>query len=497
MRIRTRSFVIILSQGVTQITQVLLWIVLVRLISKEMLGSYRQIMLVYALFAGILSLQLESSLYYFIPKLGVEKRRQLILQTLIITLGSAGVIGSLMFLGSGYIAGRFDNPSLVPLIRIFALYPFVDRIIVLVPAFLISLDRAIGAGLYSMLAALCRVVLVVIMFIMGRGLYDVLWVMVGIGGIFAFIGCVTMFRLSSYGHWRISRSLLSEQFYYCWPLLATTMVGILNIKLDGFLISIYFSPDVYAVYSCGAMELPIIGLVTVSLSQAIMPNMVVLADQNRHQEALYIWQEAARKASLIVFPCFLFFLVTGYDFIVFLYSVDYEKASWPFLIYLGQLPFRVAVYSALLRAIGHTRPIAKAALLALVCNFIISVTLLFLGQHGFLSYVGPSIGTVCSVVIIVGYLLLVISRKLQIPFFRIMRWKELGRVFGIGLICGLLLWLIPLPETSLLIKLMVQSVIYFCLFVGAIVVTNSLKEDEKELFLAPLRSIWAKRKADR
>ena len=43
MRIRTRSIVIMTFQGMTQVSQLLIGIILVRLISKEMLGSYRQI----------------------------------------------------------------------------------------------------------------------------------------------------------------------------------------------------------------------------------------------------------------------------------------------------------------------------------------------------------------------------------------------------------------------------------------------------------------------
>ena len=85
MRIRTRSILIMAFQGLTQGTQLIIGIVLVRLISKEMLGSYRQVMLVYGLLAGIFTIQIESSLYYFLPKCRPEKRRDLVAQTLLIT----------------------------------------------------------------------------------------------------------------------------------------------------------------------------------------------------------------------------------------------------------------------------------------------------------------------------------------------------------------------------------------------------------------------------
>ncbi len=107
MRIRTRSILIMTFQGITQATQVILGMVLVRLISKEMLGSYRQVALSYALIAGIFSLQLESSLYYFLPKLGSERRRELLTQTLLTTGLLSLVISLAMFLTAGLFAAQF------------------------------------------------------------------------------------------------------------------------------------------------------------------------------------------------------------------------------------------------------------------------------------------------------------------------------------------------------------------------------------------------------
>ena len=486
MRIRTRSILIMTFQGITQATQLILGMVLVRLISKEMLGSYRQVALSYALIAGIFSLQLESSLYYFMPKLGPQRRRELLTQTLLTTGLLSLVISLAMFLTAGLFAAQFKNPQLATWIRIFALFPLFERIIQLQPAFLISLDKALYSGLYSMLSSLLMIGAVMSVFAAGYGVTEAVWAKVFIGALSAAAGIVLMAAFSRESQWRFSKELWLEQVNYCWPLMATTIVGIINLKMDGVLISSYFSKEVYAVYSTGAMELPLIALFTSSLASAIMPNMVAEAGKGNLSGALNLWHESTRKSSLLIFPTFVFFLVCGYDFIVLLYTPDYSNAAWPFLIYLARLPVRVAIYASIFRAIGHTKPLAVAALLSFVSNMIVSVILLFAGRHGFLSYIGPAIGTFFGTAVSVTFLLLLLCRKMNIRFAQVMRWKELGRIFGLALLCGGLLWLIPIPFESLLLKLIGRFILFMLFYICALIFTKSLKPDEWELLLLPL-----------
>jgi O-antigen/teichoic acid export membrane protein len=401
-----------------------------------------------------------------------------------------------MFFSAGLFAKYFNNPEIATLIRIFACFPFFERIVHLLPAFLISLDKALFSGLYTMLSAVLMVLIVVMIFALGYGITEALWSKILIEAIFAFIGILIMIHFSPLGQWRINESLLLEQLNYCWPLMITTTIGIVNIKLDGVLISYYFSREVYAVYSVGALELPLIGLFTASLISAIMPNMVVEIDKGRVLNSLNLWHEASRKSSLLIFPTFAFFLVCGYDFIVLMYTQAYSQAAWPFLVYLTLLPLRAAIYGAIFRAIGFTRPLLWAALLCFIVNLIISVALLVAGRHGFLSYIGPSIGSVLATFTSTIFLLTTLSKKLEIRFAQVMRWKELGRILGLSLFCGVLLWLIPVPVSNLLIKFIIRFIIYVGLFFTSLVLTKSIHADEWELLRMPLtliRKITAKK----
>ena len=486
MRIRDRSLIIMLSQGLTQATTLILGIILVRLVSKQTVGTYRQVMLVYMFLAGVLSLQLNHSLFYFIPKLGTEKRRTLLIQTLLFTLVMAFLVAVIMFFGSNYIGRRFNNPDLMPLIKIFALYPFVERVLILIPAFMISIDRPLRAGIYTLLTSTGRIAAVVTTLAMEYPLSTVMWAIVIVGGVIALAGCCDMMHRSPRGQWRISTSLLREQFDYSWPLLITAVVGTINIELNKVLISLFFDPDTYAVYSCGAMQLPIVTLVTISVSSAMMPNLVSLIENKKMPEALNMWQEATRKCSLIIFPCFAFFLIAGHDFIVLIFTQDYVEADWPFRIFLFTLPIRVAIYATLFRAAGQTGPVAVGAFIVLLLNVVIGVLLVIAGQGGFLSFIGPSLATVIANWGGCVYMLGKITKITSTPFSKIIRWKELSIFFVVSAIAALVVWIIPLPTLPLIIKLLLQAIIYSMAFIGVILGAKLLKEDEIQLLKWPI-----------
>jgi hypothetical protein len=106
-----------------------------------------------------------------------------------------------------------------------------------------------------------------------------------------------------------------------------------------------------------------------------------------------------------------------------------------------------------------------------------------------LSYIGPSIGTLFGTVVWVFYLLIILCKKLEIGFAEVMRWKELGRIFGLSFFCGVLLWLTPIPTSNLFFKLLIRFIIYVGLFFTSLVLTKSIHADEWELLRIPLTMI--------
>jgi len=484
LRIRTRSFIIAVTQGLTQASTVILGIVLAHwLLSQRLFGTYRQVFLVYSFLTGIFSFQLSSSLYYFLPKLGTQMRKTLLGQTLAGGMVLSLAIATIMFFGADVIGRIFNNADLVPLVKILSFYSLADGILQLIPPFMISLDRAIRAGVYSVLSAFGRMIFTIAAFAAGFNLSAVMWITVVVSVIMAIAGCIDMAMLSPGGTWKLDRKLISEQIHYTWPLWAGSIAIIINSQLDKLLISTFFDPLTYAVYYCGAMELPVVALITQSINTAIMPNLVSLVAQHKADQALFIWQEAMRKCSFIMFPCFALFMVIGGDFMVLLYGKNYEMATWPFRVYLLGLPLRVAFYSTILRAFGRTKPIAISVIFSLMINAVVSISLLLIGRGTLLAFIGPSISTVVAAFVSGGYLLWRTSRVTATPLSKIIRWKELIAALAVSIGAGVAIGLIPMSMMPIILRISVKTLVFLVLF-GIITRLTLLNNDELSLLKA-------------
>ena len=475
------------SEGLKQGTTLLLAIALVRLIDQGAFGTYRQALLVFMTLFGLASLNLAGSLFYFIPKLGPERRRQLVSQTFLITCVTSVVVAGVMLLGAETIAAFFDNPELAPLVRILAIYPLSEGILALVPSFMISLDRAIRAGVYGAVAAVARAGAVLGLVVAGYDLAAVLWATVGVSVAVAGVGAVDMIRLSPGKGLQPDRDLIRQLLGYSLPLWLTSVVGVLNIQYDKILISGYFDPAVYAIYSCGAMEVPLVALVTLSLSNAIMPNLVASCSEGNKRDALSTWHEAGRKASFVLIPVFAFLMAVAPDFIELLYGPDYARAVWPFAVYLGVLPLKVVVYSTMLRALGDTRPIAVAALVGLVVNVALSTALVYAGNGSLLSFVGPSIGTLIAAFSMGGLQLLRIMRQTEVPFRSVLRWRELGLVLLTSAAVAFAVWLLPLADLPIAVRLAVRGAAFVAALGLILWHANVLNDEEKGM----VRGVWS------
>lgn len=487
MRIRTRTIILIASRALQQAVGIIVPIVLVRLLTKETVGSYRQVFLIYTVLAGILSYQLGNSLFYFLPRISPERRRTLLAQTFLGTFVRASAIALATLIAAEPLGRAFHNPALVQPLRLVGLYGLGDSLAELIPAFMITLDRAVRASVYSILAAVVRIAAIILAFALGGSISTVVLAVVAVQTLVMLVGCADMIRLSAGGPWRLDRGLMREQWDYSWPLWPTALVGTASIYFDKLIISRFFDPGVYAIYSCGAIELPVIGLITISVSSAIMPNLVTMASAGRSLEALSVWHEATRKCSLAIFPCFAFFMLAAYDFMVLMYGRGYADATWPFRIYLCMLPLRVAVYATMFRACGQTRVIAVGAVITLLTNVLLSMSLAWVGRGSFLSFIGPSIGAVAAAFAGCGYYIWRLSTSLQVPFRQVMRWGELGAVMLVCLAAGALTAMVPLPHGHVAIRLALNALVFAMILIPLMWYLPVLHKDERELVTFPLR----------
>ena len=482
-----------LSKALAQAATLVVGVILVRLISRAEYGTFRQATAFYFFLGAMLAVELETYLLYMVPKNPAWARRPLLAQSLLAEMLVGGAMCLVLGLGARLVAHHLNNPALVPLFHILALLPFFDRVLAMVQTYMISLDRAQWAALYSLISALGKAAVTIGVVAVGGSIAGVLTGHVILAGAIALPSFMHAYILSRGGRFRVNRALIVDAFQYTYPLYLTGMAYTIVLQFDKLIASAFTDPGTFALYSVGAMTLPIVPVVVGSMTSATIPPMVKMATEGRDRDALALWQEGMRKCSLVVFPCFAFFLAFGDDLILLLFGPAYEASTSVFRVYLSLLPLQVAGFGAIFRAKGRTREIAVATGLGALVSASVGILLAWAGGRTVVGFIGPALGVWTGVLTFVLVLVVRLARILGLGIPSVLQWKDLGRSLGFSLLVAVPvapLSLVPLPAG---VRLAIAFVVYVALLALLAWRLGVLREDEKGLARSAARlvcSLW-------
>lgn len=355
----------------------LVGIILARILLPEELGSYRQLFLIYTTFSTLMLLGIPQSILFFLPKLRhSDSQDEFITRTVNLVTLLAFVFGAAIFLFRGLIARSFNNPQLEQLLVLYAVYPLFMFITQIYSSVALGLKQPAKAAFFTLFTVVTD-----LMLILGLALltHDLSYIVLGV-------------MLSAFLQWGFAQyqllgrrikasfdpSFYQDVFRYSLPLGLSSIIGMLSIQLDKFVISGFFTPAQFAVFSVGAMELPFISILSNSVNAILLPQ--ISGDPAQMKD---IYRAAVRKNTLIIFPlCLLFFLFAD-PLIRIIYTSTYAAAVPYFQMYLLILPLRIATYGIIFMALQKTRYIMVNSLVTLGLNLVLNLILVrVLGMMG-------------------------------------------------------------------------------------------------------------------
>ena len=473
------------GRALASVSSIIAGAILSRYLTKDTYGTYRQLWLVYNTLYPLIVLGIPTSVNYFIPQLKDEDRKAFNAQTFsILTFGGA-ILSAAFFFGAPLITGIFHNPALIPVARLFALIPILTLPTLYYQNLFICLDRPILVAGLSAGLAFGRLVAVGVPVIMGYGLNGVLIGLLVFSFVQLFIVAYLMFRPFGLrvGSWKVG--LLFQQFRYAFPIGIASIVGTLTKQLDKIVISSFFAASQYAVYANGAIEIPLIGIVTGSVTAVLMPEFVRLNARGKPERLVALWHSAICKVALIILPVMIFLLIYAPEFLTLLFSSKYAESATIFRVYLLALPIRVTTFGTILLSIGLSRLIMRYSLYTLVLN--IGLNYLFMKTVGF---VGPAIGTVIATYFIAYLQLRKIASVMNSSLRAIFPWSILGKTIGVAFVAGAAsiwpkLFYSRLPS---LLDLLYGGGTYAVVFIVSAVWSKLIKKDDlKNLLREVLR----------
>lgn len=429
---KSKVFSLTIAQGVLVLANVGAGMVFARVLTVADYGTYLQTFLAYDFAVPLLTAGLPSALFYFLPS--SEKRQKgLVLDNLTLLFLAGLIFSSFLLLGgTELLARRFDNPDLSKTLQWMVLYPLYTFPVLLASAVWVTKNKVKLNSVFNIVRGLTLAFLLIIAAWLSEGFMAPTMVRIFLPLAFLPVALYFVFKEVP-GDWDLPRlSSMWEMAKFSIPLGLATVFGTLTIQLASIVVSMLTSPQDFAIYANGAKEVPIIGIITGSISVVIMADMAKRIKEGDKQSALDLFRKSAAISATFLLPVMIFLLIYAENFIQVLYSNKYSESVLPFRIYLFMLPVRIVFYGAAFIALGRTKALLYRSLISLVLTAIFAY---FMTQ--WIGYIGAAIATVIvSYIWAIPYNLFTLAKGFESKPLNIIPFKRLGLILFIALISG-------------------------------------------------------------
>jgi O-antigen/teichoic acid export membrane protein len=447
--------------------------VLARILTQAEYGTYRQLFMLYTIVSALFLIGLPQSVYYFIPKANAAKKTKIIAQTLDL-VSLLGILSSALILFSrSWVASLFHNAQLLNTLVPFALYPFFMFVTQLYYCIMISLQRPRKAAIFIALSVVCDSILILGVALLTRSLFYIsisIIVSVFIQWLYARISLRSFLR--SKESIKIDYTLLKQQIRFSLPIGIAAIVGVISAQVDKLVISSYFSPELFAVFSVGAAELPFIGIITNSVNAVILPEM---SKQTGNSVITDLYKSAVRKNALLLFPVFAFCMIMAPQIIQTLYSAKYLGAVVFFRIYLFTVPLRIATYGLLFQVYNKTRYIFLLSFTSLIINTTLNLWLI----HS-IGIRGPAFAAVLVTYLTVALYLFLIKHTLKLRLLSLFPLRAILKTMLAALLAAALTYPVIRLSGNIFLQFVSGTILFTILYYYIARLTGAILDYDRD-----------------
>lgn len=321
---------------------------------REEFGLYKQAFLLVTTAMMVLPLGVPMSAFYFLPREKARQRETVLNIVLFHVVVGALACGALIFYPS-ILTAIFHSDQLAPysgLVGVTILFWITGAFLDMAP---VANDEIPLASTFIVGIQASRAMIFVGAVLLFGTLRSLLAAAILHGVIQTIVlGCYLESRFA--GFWRaFDWKMLKHQLSYAIPLGAAGVLMIVQTDLHSFFVSNHFGAGLFAVYSLGTLQLPLMGLIQEATNSVLITRVSILQQRQAHREIVLLLARAARKLATVYFPVYALLLVVGREFIRILFTARFAD-SWPiFAVNLTLLPLGIVLLDPLYRAYQRER----------------------------------------------------------------------------------------------------------------------------------------------
>jgi O-antigen/teichoic acid export membrane protein len=415
----------------------LLPFLVVRVLTQDMVGVYRQTFQVITNAVAILPLGFSMSAFYFLNR-EPENRKATIVNILLFNFlaGALAFLGLLFFPSSlGYIFQSDEMTRLAPKIGLTIwLWIFSSFLEVVAVA---NRETRIATA-FIILSQLIKTVLMsgaVLLF----ATIDAFIYAAIIQAVLQSIALLIYLSRRFPGYWRsFTIRFFGIQAAYTLPFGVAALVWTLQNDIHNYFVGYRFSEAEYAIYAYGCFQLPLIGILAESAAQVLLPRMNELQLQDKKREMVALTARAMERLSHFYFPSYVFLIITAESFITTLFTKTFEPSVPIFMIYLTLLPFNILIIDPIVRAYKSFGRSLLGLRVGLLITLIIA---LYFGIHNF-GLRGMTLIVVVATLVDKFVTIFIVGRTMCLESADWKLLRGVGRTAGAAIASGTILFLL-------------------------------------------------------
>lgn len=384
---KSKSVILLISKSFGLIINMVAIMIISRFLTVNEYGDYRQIMTIVGILISVFSLGLPSSVLYFLS--GNEKNKYIsnIIFYIFVLSGIFLILSYplMSMFNSIFVTNLFTEEYFMILIII--LFSFMVSII---ENLFISYNKFIQIIIVTIIPNLIFMVVIIYSYFFDGDL-SIILISLAAREFLKILVLIHFVSNEKVDLAEINSSRMKEIIYFGTPIGLSTIIGSLNTSMDKLVVGRFMDNEAFAIISNGSYEIPVLGLIGLSLFNVLLPNLKNKLNYKKKQEVLDLWNRAGKVMITVVVPISIGTIFFANEIIILLFSDKYESAVILFQIYQINALSRIYIYGTFFIAAGRSKIYTLNSIIHLTTNLVLN--LLLIGPFGL---IGVAAATVIS-----------------------------------------------------------------------------------------------------
>jgi O-antigen/teichoic acid export membrane protein len=340
-------------------------IILVRLLSVEQFGEYRQFVLYASYLQLMAAFSFADSLLYFIP---AHERSvwRVVWQTNVLVLCSSGALVGVVALLDLLTRGALVGAQMLPLAAYVLLFTNLD----FWEYYFLATRRPGSVFAYTAGRLAARMGLVVAVAYLSADVAAIIWSLVALEAARFAVAAVAWLRIDGRANEPALQGVWGEQLRYCIPTGVGMILFMTNRNLGALAVTKVLGPVALAHYTIGTYADYVYLALGNSIAAVVLPEMVRRHARSK-EEGLRLWQKSTVVNTLLLLPAAVLLARFARPIIVTVFGNRYLAAVPVLQIHMLFLVRACIDFSPALRAIRQTKPLVYSNSAALATNAVL------------------------------------------------------------------------------------------------------------------------------